>query len=355
MNLFEPLAFAHGPQLRNRFVLAPLTNSQSHNDGTLSDAEIAWLEMRAQGGFGLVMTAGANVQFCGRGFPGQLGVYDDKHIPGLTRCAAAIKKHGAVSSVQLYHAGLRAPVELTGEAPRAPYSDEATGGRALTMMEIEQLVEDFILAALRCEEAGFDGIELHGAHTYILCTFLDQKNQRADRYGGSLDNRSRIFFEIIEGIRERARPEFQIGVRLSGEMFDLATAEMQIVAQKLMASGHVDYIDMSLWDCFKEPNEEAFKGKPLLDCFTSLPRGPAKLGVAGKLTEASTAQACLDHHADFVLIGRGAILHHDFPMRAQDASFESIERPVTASYLTTQGVSPPFAKYLESFRGFVSG
>jgi 2,4-dienoyl-CoA reductase-like NADH-dependent reductase (Old Yellow Enzyme family) len=106
---------------------------------------------------------------------------------------------------------------------------------------------------------------------------------------------------------------------------------------------------------FKEPMEEGFKGKPLLDAFTSLPRGPAKVGVAGKLTEASTVQACLEHKADFVLVGRGAILHHDFPMRARDAAFASIERPVTAAYLTTQGVSPPFAKYLECFRGFVEG
>ena len=92
--LLEPLTFSRGPAMKNRFMLAPLTNSQSHDDGTLSDDEFHWLVMRAQGGFGLTMTCAAHVQAEGRGFPGQLGIFSDDHLEGLTRLAAAIRASG---------------------------------------------------------------------------------------------------------------------------------------------------------------------------------------------------------------------------------------------------------------------
>ena len=106
--LNAPLSFAHGPDMKNRLMLAPLTNLQSHADGTLSEDEIHWLTLRAEGGFGLVMTAAAHVQEVGQGFPGQLGVWSDLHLPGLTRLASTLKQKGALAHVQLHHAGSRA-------------------------------------------------------------------------------------------------------------------------------------------------------------------------------------------------------------------------------------------------------
>ncbi|HXQ46069.1 MAG TPA: NADH:flavin oxidoreductase, partial [Caulobacteraceae bacterium] len=159
-DLFAPMALTRGPAWKNRFMLAPLTNLQSHPDGTLSDDEFNWLTYRAEGGFGLVMTCAAHVQRVGQGFPGQLGIFGDQHLPGLTRLAARIKSFGAVSSAQLHHAGLRSPKELTGEAPVGPSEDADTGTRALSTGEVEQLTEDFIAAAVRAEKAGFDGVEL---------------------------------------------------------------------------------------------------------------------------------------------------------------------------------------------------
>src|SRR5246127_237132 len=116
-DLLDPISFVRGPAWKNRFMLAPLTNLQSHPDGKLSDEEFHWLTFRAAGGFGLVMTCAAHVQRIGNGFPGQLGVFSDDHLPGLTRLADAIRAKGAVSSIQLHHAGIRSPKELTGEAP----------------------------------------------------------------------------------------------------------------------------------------------------------------------------------------------------------------------------------------------
>ncbi|MDR3510016.1 MAG: NADH:flavin oxidoreductase, partial [Caulobacteraceae bacterium] len=184
-SLFEPLSFAHGPAMKNRFMLAPLTNLQSHPDGTLSDDEFHWLTMRAKGGFGLTMTCAAHVQRVGQGFPGQLGVFSDVHLPGLTRLAAAIKAAGSLAVVQLHHAGMRSPEGLIGEKPHCPSDNEETGARGLTEAEVEQLAEDFIAAAVRAERAGFDGVEIHGAHGYVLCQFLSPEiNRRTDRWGG---------------------------------------------------------------------------------------------------------------------------------------------------------------------------
>src|SRR5512137_2031923 len=118
--LFEPMSLAHGPAMKNRFMLAPLTNLQSHADGRLSDDEFRWLTMRAEGGFGLTMTCAAHVQAMGRGFPGQLGIFSDAHIPGLTRLAGAIRHAGSLAIAQLHHAGMRAPPGLIGAQPVCP-------------------------------------------------------------------------------------------------------------------------------------------------------------------------------------------------------------------------------------------
>ncbi len=348
-DLAAPLAFARGPAMRNRLMLAPLTNQQSRPDGTLSEEEYRWLTMRAEGGFGAVMTCAAHVQRVGQGFPGQLGCWSDDHIPGLSRLAAKIKAEGSVSLVQLHHAGIRAPAALIGEAPVGPSADEKTGARALTTAEVEVLRDDFIAAAVRSQRAGFDGVELHGAHSYVLCGFLSVgANHRTDAYGGTPENRARLLYEIIAGIRGACRPDFILGVRLSPERFGLDAAEMIALAASLLADPRIDFLDMSLWDCFKTPEDSRFAEKPLIDWFASLPRGLAKLGVAGQLRSAADAARALAAGCDFALIGRAAILHHDWPKRAiADPAFTPIETPVRPEHLEAEGVSPGFVDYLD--------
>lgn len=355
--LFDPLTYAHGPAQKNRFMLAPLTNSQSHDDGVLSDDEYTWLTMRAQGGFGATMTCAAHVQAAGRGFPGQLGIFSDDHLPGLSRLAARIKQEDSLAIAQLHHAGMRSPRELIGEAPLCPSADEKTGAREMTTGEVEGLIADFIAAARRAEQAGFDGVEVHGAHGYILCQFLSPEiNRRDDQYGGSLENRARPIFEIVAGIRAQCRADFNLSIRLSPERFGMRLSEVTEVAQRLMTDGAIDFLDMSLWDVYKEPVEDEFKGRSLLSYFTALDRGDVRLGVAGKIYSAEAANWCLEQGCDFVLIGRGAILHHDFPRRvAGDDAFAVVPLPVTAAYLRGQGLGPAFVEYMSGWKGFVAG
>ena len=312
--------------------------------------------MRATGGFGLVMTCAAHVQAQGQGFPGQLGVYSDALLPGLTRLAEKIRTEGAVSAVQLHHAGLRSPTELIGHAPVGPSEDTETGARALETHEVEQLTEDFIAAAQRAERAGFDGVEIHGAHGYIVCAFLSpQTNRREDRYGGSAKNRARLLNDILDGVRARCRRDFQLGVRLSPERFGLVTADMRALAEELMTGGKLDYLDMSLWDVFKAPVDPAFSDRPLIDWFTDLPRGTTRLGVAGKIMSADDARRVLAHGADFAVVGRAALLHHDFPKLIEaDPDFQPIARPVARDHLRREGLSPVFVDYMDQWKGFVA-
>lgn len=355
--VFEPLSFARGPAMKNRVALAPLTNLQSHPDGVLSDDEFRWLTWRAKGGFGLVMTCAAHVQAIGQGFPGQLGIWNDRHIAGLTRLAAAIKAHGALAWMQLHHAGMRAPQDLIGQTPvsASDASGEVTA-RGLSAPEVEALAQSFIDAAVRADKAGFDGVELHGAHGYIIAQFLSPEiNQRTDQWGGSLDNRARLLRTIIAGVRARCRPDFQLGVRLSAERFGLVLGEMVELAQALMTSGDLDLLDISLWDYRKRPDGAGESDATLLSHFARLPRGDTRLGGAGKIMSAADARAALDAGFDFVMLGRAAILHHDAPMRmAADPTYAAPPLPVSAAHLQAEGLGPAFLDYMRSWKGFVA-
>ena len=355
VSLFDPMTLARGPAWKNRFMLAPLTNLQSGADGVMSEDEFRWLTKRATGGFGLVMTCAAHVQRQGQGFPGQMGVWSDAHLPGLTRMAAKIRSEGSVSSLQLHHAGMRSPQGLIGGKPVAPSDNEETGARGLSLAETEQLIEDFVAAAVRSETAGFDGVEIHGAHGYVLCQYLSAEiNHRDDRYGGDIEGRSRIIFEIIDGIRARCRPDFQVGLRLSPERFGMDLMEIVGVARRLMAEGKIDYLDMSLWDVFKEPSEAAFKGRELMSYFTELPRGDMRLGAAGKIMTGPQCAERLAAGLDFVVLGRAAILHHDFPKKvAADADFVARSLPVSADVLRAEGLGEAFVGYMRGWAGFV--
>jgi 2,4-dienoyl-CoA reductase-like NADH-dependent reductase (Old Yellow Enzyme family) len=251
---------------------------------------------------------------------------------------------------------MRSPADLIGQQPVAPSDDAETGARALTGAEVEQLTEDFIAAAVRAEEAGFDGVELHGAHGYILCAFISpETNRRTDAWGGSLQNRARIVTDIIKGVRARTRPDFQLGLRLSPERFGLLLAEQRELAAELLATGDLDFLDMSLWDVFKDPVEEAYHGRPLIDWFAELPRGTTRLGVAGKLMAGETTAQVLDHGADFAILGRAAILHHDYPRRlASDPAFHPAALPVTREHLRREGLGAAFIDYMNGWKGFVA-
>ena len=215
MNPSEEYVFPkRGFKSKNRSLLAAMTNKQSHEDGTLSDEEITWLTRRAKDGFGIITTAASHVSELGKGWIGEMGVWSDNHIDGLTKLASSLKQHGSLNLVQIFHGGMKAPFEINNVIPVCPSKMmvEATGkllARGLETEEIYQLIEDFSDAAKRCEDAGFDGVEIHGAHSYLISQFLGLKtNRRKDEFGGSLENRFRFLREIILSIRKKTSEDF---------------------------------------------------------------------------------------------------------------------------------------------------
>ncbi len=351
----DTITFSCGSEMKNRFALAPMTNCQSHEDGRLSDDEFTWLTKRSEGGFGLTMTCASHVQAIGKGFPGQLGIFSDDHMEGHTRLATEIKKLGSLAVIQLHHAGLRSPEKLIGEAPVSPSANEKHGSRALTLEEVHQLRDDFIAAAIRSQQCGYDGIEVHGAHGYILCQFLSPEyNQRTDEYGGTLTNRARLLFEIVDGIREACGNDFLLGVRLSPERFGMDILEIKEVCARLIAGGKTDFLDISLWDCFKYPEDEAYQDHTLLKHFTSLDYKDVKWTVAGKIRTGHDVQKILDAGVDFVSIGRSAIVHHDFPKQVIDnPDFEPVPNPVSREHLRKEGLGEKFVEYMSKWPDFV--
>lgn len=347
-NVFEKMKFPCGKIMPNRLALAPLTNTQSNVDGSLSDEEIKWLAMRAEGGFGITMTAAAHVNSAGQGFPGQFGVFNDDHLAGLKKLAKIIKAQGSLAVVQLHHAGLRSPRELIGEMPVAPSPSEKFSARGLSHGEVKRLIEDFITGAERAKAAGFDGVELHAAHNYIICQFLSSEfNQRTDEYGGSLQNRSRVLFDIITGIRERCGKEFLLGVRLTPERHGIELKEAIATAEVLFEKKEIDFLDISAWNVYKEPVDEALQGRSLLSYFTELDRGAIRLSAAGKVYTPEDINYCLEAGLDFVLMGRAAMLHHNYPaLLKSDSGFVPNRIPASREYLLAEGLSERFIDYV---------
>lgn len=336
-------------------MLAPLTNTQSFEDGQLSDDEYEWLTMRAKGQFGLVMTCASHVQSCGKGFPGQLGIFSDMHIKGHNRLSQKIKSYGSLAVIQLHHAGMRSPTELIQQTPVCPSANEEHGARALSLDEINHLKNDFISAAQRAQQSGYDGVEVHGAHGYILTQFLSSSiNKRTDQYGGSLVNRARILFEIIDGIRDQCGENFLLGVRLSPENFGLDIFEIRQICERLIDENKIDFLDLSLWDIYKSPEEKDYQDQSLLSYFTEMNLKNVRLTVAGKIRNGEDVKNALDSGIDFVTIGRSAILHHDFPERVMNnVNFRVAETPVSREYLRNEGLSETFINYMSKWPNFV--
>ena len=367
--LHIPLKFQRsGKTAANRIALAAMTNQQSHDDGSLSEAELAWLIKRGEGGFGIVTTCAAHVHPRGKGWKGALGVDHEGLLPGLQRLATGLRKTGALSMVQLFHGGARAPASLIGEQPLSasdgwlPGDAETTPPAvAATEEDLQCVIRSFAEAARRTEQAGFDGIELHGAHGYLLAQFLSPlSNRRNDGWGGSLDKRMRLLREVLAAVKSHVSADFLVGVRLSPRIFPNqpreVTLESYAVARQLIADG-VDFLHYSLWD-FRATLEPTSDGDPalsLLRMATDTIHGACPLFVAGKINSATDAMEAVEMGTTVVALGRTAIAYPDWPNRvAANPAFTPPAPPYPAKQLADAAVSPAFLDYLSRRPGFVS-
>ena len=357
MNPSEEYVFPkRGFKSKNRSLLAAMTNKQSHEDGTLSDEEITWLTRRAKDGFGIVTTAASHVSELGKGWIGEMGVWSDNHIEGLTKLASSLKQYGSLNLVQIFHGGMKAPFEINNVIPVCPSKmmNESTGkllARDLKTDEIYQLIEDFSDAAKRCEDAGFDGIEVHGAHSYLISQFLGLKtNRRTDEFGGSIENRFRFLQEIILSIREKTSDDFLVAVRISPKISTIGiTLEDSIEVTKMLCEMDIDMLHLSCWDAF----EELEGGQNLTKLFK--PYVPENIAYASTGAIWSTADAnwLMDQGADFAGVARVAIAHPDWPQGLSEAEYTPKRPPFTRDELAAADLSPVFIDYMTMWKGFV--
>jgi 2,4-dienoyl-CoA reductase-like NADH-dependent reductase (Old Yellow Enzyme family)/thioredoxin reductase len=221
-HLFSPIQIGN-MKLKNRGVMPSMVTNMCNEDGSVTERFIAYHEARAKGGVGLNIIEATYITKTGKGFTNEVGIDRDELIPGLKELTDAIHRHGGKIATQLYHGGRQANPLATGSqlvAPSAiPCPVVQSMPRAMSIAEIKTVVKEFADAAERAKKAGFDAVELHGAHGYLLNQFLSpNSNHRSDEYGGSVENRNRFPLEVVDAIRERVG-DYPIIYRISSEEY----------------------------------------------------------------------------------------------------------------------------------------
>ena len=345
----------------NRTVLAAMTNKQSHDDGRLSNNELQWLKRRAEGGFGIVTTAAAHVSKDGQSWKGELGVFDDIHIDGLSRLARDIHKQKSLLIAQLFHGGLQADENLTGSTPisasRTKSRLSKTGfSKQASEKEIIRVISDFKDAAHRCHKAGFDGVEIHGAHGYLITQFLGIKtNLRSDSWGGSLNNRSRLLIEILRTMRDELPENFIVGVRISPEIKTMGIRlDDSIELAKKISDMEIDFIHISCWDVFKRSIEYPNINKTLTEWFTESCENLPTVISTGGVWSKENADDLLKQGADLVGVGRVGIGYPEWAKEVMKEKYDPKKPPFTSKQLKEAHLSDVFIDYMRKWDGFVA-
>ncbi|MFF5513330.1 NADH-dependent flavin oxidoreductase [Staphylococcus capitis] len=335
-SLFEPLVLPNGVELRNRFVLAPLTHISSNDDGTISDVEIPYIEKRSKD-VGLAINAASNVNDVGKAFPGQPSVAHDSDIEGLKELAKAMKKNGAKAIVQIHHGGAQALPNLTPQgdvvAP-SPITLKSFGqqepheAREMTSDEIEQTIKDFGEATRRVIEAGFDGVEIHGANHYLIHQFVSPYyNRRNDVWADNLKFPMSVIEEVVKAKKEYANDDFIVGYRLSPEEAESPGISMEITEQLInqIANQPLDYIHISLMDVNSETRDGKYKGENRLKLIHHWINGRMPLiGIGSIFTPEDALNAIDNVGVELVALGREILLDYDFVGKIKNGQEDEI-------------------------------
>ena len=331
--LFDPINI--GPMtLKNRFVMAPMGTVFSRDVNEAHERRLAYYEARAKGGVGMIIVEASAVDPKSVMIPGMIGNYDDEFLPLLKRYADNIKKHGAKAVIQLAHGGGAANSFITGYPPVAPSPIAPRPGgeipKELTIPEIKEIVKRFGEAALRAKKAGFDGVELHGAHAYLFVQFFTTAfNKRTDEYGGSLENRARFYMEVFRSIRDKVGPDFPVWSRINARHFNLEdgiTLDDSKKLVKMMEEVGASAVNVSCYGIGKDN---------FINC-TSTPGGLSYLADAikketnlpviaiGMMTPEAGERVLEEGKADLIAFARGFLCDPEIPNKAKEGKTEDI-------------------------------
>jgi 2,4-dienoyl-CoA reductase-like NADH-dependent reductase (Old Yellow Enzyme family) len=325
-------------ELKNRILFPPMATNLAEEGGMVSADQINYYARRAAGGAGLLIVEFCAVDPGGIAMPRQLRIYEDRFLPGLARLAAAIKQNGAGAAIQLHHAGRQSSSTCTGLQPVAPSPIPcpviAEVPRELSTEEVRGLVERYAEGAQRAQQAGFDAVEFHGAHGYLICQFFSARsNQRTDEYGGDVQGRARFGVEILRRTRDKVGSDFPLMFRISADEHlegGLTTQETAIIAKMLQEAG-ADAIDVSAGAY----GSAEWTSQPMLLPIGCLAPHAADIKrsvsvpvvVAGRINSAKAGEKILAAgQADFIAMGRGLLADPELPRKSAQGREKEVTR-----------------------------
>ncbi len=335
--LFDSLQIGDKITLPNRLVMAPMTTTSGNEDGSFSDQEISYLAARAKGGIGTIISPACYVHKSGHAFPRQVGADNESLIPSLSKCAEAINSAGGKSILQIHHGGNAAQSKLSGRTPQAPSAVKNRRGtsempEAMTKEQIREIIESFSSAACRAKKAGFDGIEIHGANTYLLQQFFSPfSNMREDEYGvQNRENQCRFAIEAVKAIRAEVGTDYPIFYRISPEEpnpdgYD--TSDAIELLKRIIPHG-IDVVHVSSW--------EYGKGllpfpKPDLHPTTMMQRalGVPVIGV-GQIKTPEQAMRVIDDGVDMAALGRVLLFDAEWANKVKSGNEKDVRQGVSS-------------------------
>lgn len=313
----QPYTFANGVTLKNRVIMSPTTTMSSFYDGQVTNDEIAFYRERSSG-LGMIVGEVANVIASGKGFEGELSIANDSDIPGLTALSHAMKRNGTKAVLQIFHAGrktndqiLRGQQPVSASAVAATYPADSQEPRALSGAEIDEIIAAFGAATRRAILAGFDGVELHGANTYLLQQFFSpNSNRRTDKWG---QDRMAFAQAVIKQahaviVQEAKRP-FLLGYRISPE--EIETPGIRLADSlrfiDVLGDSVVDYVHVSMGSAHRTSLNDKTDHEPILKKISHQLAGRKPLIGVGSVETPQDAEDVLALGADLVAMGRELI------------------------------------------------
>jgi len=331
--------------LANHVIMAPTTLKASLSDGSVSDNELNYYRLRAQGP-AMIITEAAYVNDLGRGWEGGISAADDDKIPGLRRLARTIQSGGAKVILQIFAAGrqttttiLRGQQPVSASSQAYPHGDHEMP-RALTHSEISQTISDFAQATKRAILAGFDGVELHGANLYLMQQFFSSdSNRRDDIWGGTAEKRQRfglaITAKVAQTIEKYADKPFLLGYRQSPEepMTPGITLDQSLTFAEKLTALSVDYLHLSLNDAFQTPFRDKTDTKKVIDYYRAILPPDYPLIIAGLLKKPEQVEALLDVGGEgtFAALGRELIVEPNWVAKVKNNDETAIRYALSPS------------------------
>ncbi|MEO2076031.1 MAG: NADH-dependent flavin oxidoreductase [Bacillus sp. (in: firmicutes)] len=338
--LFETFSFRSGVSLKNRIVMAPMTNFSSNPDGTVTDAEVNYYARRS-GGVGMVITACTYVTANGKGFHGEFGGDRDELIPSLGQLATGIKEQGAKAILQIFHGGRQVPPELVpnGDVVSASAIPAEGAGmptpRELSDQEIESIIKDFGETTRRAIEAGYDGVEIHGANGYLIQQFFSpHSNRREDRWGGSIEKRLTFPLAVVDEVKrvakEHAKGPFVIGYRFSPEEAETPGITMAdtLVLIDALAKKDLDYLHVSLQDFWSKPRRGVDDTRSRIEIIQDRVGSQVPVIGVGSIYTVDDAAKAIQTGVPLLALGREIIIDPDWVQKVAEGRENEINTKI---------------------------